>query len=143
MEERKHILLVANTLPGTEAQLAQKGFDAMNLHGVQTTVSLLYVKPYFPTCYFHIPSMISLAEEFEREAKGILKNLGDTLGVPAENQWIATGRIRPETLKLAATLGVDFILASSEVHQELNQAFSFKKSRYSLPIMAIENLLPA
>ena len=139
-KNRKHVLLVANALSMPEIEEVTASINHMKSIGTDIKISLLYVKPYFPTCYFHIPSMIALAEDFETEAKILLESLGKRLDLSADSQWIATGRIKPETLKLATTLGVDFILASSSIHRELNQAFSFKSHRYTLPIHTIESL---
>ena len=139
-EKRKHVLLVANALTIPEILEVTASINEMKSENAEIKVSLLYVKPYFPTCYFHIPSMIALAEDFEDEAKQVLESLGKELGLSADNQWIATGRVKPETLKLAATLGVDFILTSSSIHRELSQSFSFKGNRYTLPIRTIESL---
>lgn len=139
-DNRKHVLLVANALTTAEIEEVTASINQMKTGGADVKVSLLYVKPYFPTCYFHIPSMIALAEDFEDEAKTVLKSLGAQLGLSADHQWIATGRVKPETLKLAATLGADFILTSSSIHRELSQSFSFKGNRYTLPIRTIESL---
>lgn len=140
MDDVKHILLLANSLSSAESTQVQLTFDAMKKEGVQVKVSILYVKPYFPTCYFHIPSMVSLSEDFESEAKDSLRDIGRQLEVLPENQWIATGRVRPETLKIASTLGVDFILSSASLHKELSQSFTFKKNRFQLPIKTVDNL---
>ena len=136
----KHILLVTNALTTPEIEEVTASINEMQTSGMTVKISLLYVKPYFPTCYFHIPSMIALAEDFESEAKKTLELLGDRLHLSADSQWIATGRVKPETLKLAATLGVDFILTSSSIHKEISQTFSFKNNRYTLPIRTIESL---
>jgi hypothetical protein len=140
MDEKKHVLIVTNSLSTVEIQQVNKTFNQMQSQGIKLKVSLLYVKPYFPTCYFHIPSMIALSEDFEEEAKETLKEIGEKLGTSVENQWIATGRIKSETLKIAATLGVDFILSSSSIHRELTQAFNFKRSRFALPIETADSI---
>ncbi len=137
---KKHVLLVANALTMPEIEEVSASIHHMKSIGTDIKISLLYVKPYFPTCYFHIPSMIALAEDFEQEAKTLLTSLGERLELNADSQWIATGRVKPETLKLAATLQVDFILTSSSIHRELHQAFGFKNHRYTLPIHTIESL---
>ena len=139
-ENRKHVLLVTNALTTPEIEEVTASISQMSASGTAVKVSLLYVKPYFPTCYFHIPSMIALAEDFEEEAKSTLETLGKRLNLDSDNQWIATGRVKPETLKLAATLGADFILTSSSIHRELSQSFSMKGSNYTLPIRTIESL---
>ncbi|GEM_PF-997951 len=139
-ENRKHVLLVANALTTPEIEEVTASINQMKASGAEVKVSLLYVKPYFPTCYFHIPSMIALAEDFEDEAKTTLETLGSRLNLDSDNQWIATGRVKPETLKLAATLGADFILTSSSIHRELSQSFNMKGNAYTLPIRTIESL---
>mgnify|MGYP000182761688 CR=1 FL=1 len=140
MEDRKHILLVANTLSKAEVAQIQETLNQMRREGMNTKVSVLYVKPYLPSCYVHVPSMISVAEDFEEEAKESLHHISKQLNVPAENQWIATGRVKPETLKISATLGIDYILASNSVNKALNHAISFKKNNFQLPVKNINNL---
>ena len=143
MDNIKHILLIANSLTNEEAIQVRNTLKDMKEHGITFQISLLYVKPYFPTCYFHIPSMIALAEEFEDEAKETLEYLGEELEISSRDQWIATGRVRPEALKIATTLGVDFVLSSSSIHRDLAQAFSFKRNRTAMPIKTVDNLKAA
>lgn len=142
MEDTRHILLLSNALSESENISLVQSLKELRMDNPKLKISLLYVKPYFPTCYFHIPSMVTLSEEFEEEAKETLNNLGQRLNVTPEHQWIATGRVKPETLKIAATLGVDCILLSTSLHKELTQA-SLKKNRYRCPIKTIDKLKAA
>lgn len=143
MEGSKHILLVINSLSKLETSEIQSTLTEMQKEGINLKISILYVKPYFPTCYLHIPSMFSLSEDFEEEAKESLQAVGQQLEVPIENQWIATGRVKPETFKIAATLGVDYILASRTINKELGHHLSLKKSNFQLPLIRTVNDLAA
>ena len=140
MEDSKHILLVANSLSTAELSQIQNTITEMAKEGLNHKISILYVKPYLPSCYLHVPSMVAVSEDFEEEAKESLQQVGQQLDIPAQHQWIATGRIRQETLKIAATLGVDYILSSQKVSKELHNVFSIKKNRVPLPVKNINNL---
>ena len=143
MEDSKHILLVVNSLSTIEINDIQSTLIEMQKEGLSLKISILYVKPYFPTCYLHIPSMFSVSEDFEEEAKDSLTQIGHQLAIPAENQWIATGRIKSETFKIAATLGVDCILANRKINKELGCKINLKKSNFQLPIVNTVNNLAA
>lgn len=140
MENRKHFLLLANILSKAEITQVQETINQMHKEGMNVKISVLYVKPYLPSSYLHMPSMMAVAEDFEQEAKESLHTIGEQMNIPAENQWIATGRVRPETLKIAATLGVDFILASNIINKEFNHTISIRKNRIPLPVKNINNL---
>ena len=140
MEDNKHILLVANSLSQAELANIQNTLEDMHKEGLNNKVSILYVKPYFPTCYMHVSSMTSVAEDFESEAKESLQEIGNQLSVRAEHQWIATGRLKQETLKIAATLDVDYILSSRKISKHFSGNAISKRKRAIMPIKSIDNL---
>ncbi len=141
MEDSKHILLVVNSLSKLETAQIQTALAEMQKEGLKLKISVLYVKPHFPSCYLHIPTMFSLSEDFEEEAKDSLNNVSKQLDIPTENQWIATGRVKSETFKIAATLGVDCILASSNINKQLGCQIKLKKNDFQLPIVrTVSNL---
>lgn len=141
MKETKHILLIANALATTEIQEVKASIDIIKMQpDLKLQMSVLYVKPYFPTCYFHIPAILTLAEDIENEAKTVLDNVANTLNLPIDHRWIATGRIKSETCKLACALGVDFILTSSALHSEFTSGMNYKSNRHTLTIRTIESL---
>lgn len=143
MEDSKHILLVINSLSTLETTEIQATLTQMQKEGINLKISILYVKPYFPSCYLHIPSMFSLSEDFEEEAKESLNSLGKQLNIPCEHQWIATGRVKSETFKIAATLGVDCILTSRAIDKEMGYRPNLKKNNIELPLLRTLNNLAA
>jgi hypothetical protein len=131
MEENKKVLLVTNSVSDDEvAQIKQALEDYAE--GKQIELSLVHVIPNLPTCYFNIPSMVQLAEQYYEEAKGYLTMVGDALDVPKKDQWLITGRLKSEVLRLAGKLNCDYILASSAHIQDLQQALTLKKEHLSL-----------
>lgn len=140
MEDSKHILLVANSLSQAELTNIQNTLEVMQKEGLNNKVSILYVKPYFPTCYMHVSSMNSVAEDFETEAKESLQQIGNQLSIRAEHQWIATGRLKQETLKIAATLGVDYILSSQKISKHFSTNAIVKRKKVAMPVKSINNL---
>lgn len=118
----KHVLLIANAI--TEDELTKIN-HAMQLAAgtLAIKISAAYVLPELPTCYFSIPSMAFLAEKFYEEARVNLAAIGEILNIKQDDQWLITGRGRPEILRLANKLGVDFILANSAQLQNLHKTF--------------------
>lgn len=132
MDEAKKVLLVTNAINDTEInQIKQSLGDALD-QDLQIEVNLVHVIPNLPTCYFTIPSMVLLAEQYYDEAKGYLTAVGEALNVPKKNQWLITGRLKSEVLRLAGKLSCDYILASSTNIQELQQALTLKKEHLAL-----------
>lgn len=132
MDEAKKVLLVTNAINDTEInQIKQSLGDALD-QDLQIEVNLVHVIPNLPTCYFNIPSMVLLAEQYYDEAKGYLTAVGEAINVPKKNQWLITGRLKSEVLRLAGKLNCDYILASSTNIQELQQALTLKKEHLAL-----------
>src|SRR3989338_3553429 len=52
--------------------------------------------------------------------------IGNYLGVSKKDQWLISGKIRTEVLRLANRLGSNFILASAQQIQELQRSLFFK-----------------
>ena len=139
MENRKHVLVIANNVSSTEIECIKNSVKEMENKGLQIIMSGLYVKPFLPSFYFHIPSMMDLADEMEHQAEHTLKTLSLELNMLAENQWISSGKIKNEALELAASLGVDYILASADIHKHISQHASCRKfHRQTPPIKVIE-----
>ena len=86
--------------------------------------------------------MVLLAENYYEEATKVLTAIGDTLDVLKKDQWLITGRIKTEVLRLAHKLDIHFILASSTSIQDLHKSFFFMKSRQTgTPIRSISSLV--
>jgi hypothetical protein len=127
MNTTKHVLLVTNAVTETELCSIKDALNRTAQDGMQIKLSLVHVIPNLPTCYFNIPSMVMLAERYYEEAKKCLTTVGDTLGIVKENQWLITGRIKNEVLRLADKLDAHFILASSTNIQDFHKTFKFTK----------------
>lgn len=137
MNKKKQVLIVTNAITDEELVQIQKAFSAEYASQMDIKLSLVHVIPRLPTCYFNIPSMGMLIEKYYEEAKESLSQVGKHLGVAKKDQWLISGKIRTEVLRLANKLSSSFILASSEQIQELQRSLFFKNiHQYS----AIKNI---
>lgn len=127
MNTPKHVLLVTNAVSEAEIILIKDSLDRAAKDGMPIKLSLVHVIPNLPTCYFNIPSMVMLAERYYEEAKNCLNSVGETLNITKENQWLITGRLKNEVLRLADKLDAHFILASSPNIQDFHKTFQFKQ----------------
>lgn len=126
MSTPKHVLLVTNAVTEAEIALINDAISQAKKDGMPIKVSLVHVIPNLPTCYFNIPSMVTLAERYYEEAKNCLTSIGNTLNINKDNQWLITGRIKNEVLRLADKLDAQFILASSPNIQDFHKSFTFR-----------------
>jgi hypothetical protein len=125
MDKRKQVLIVTNAITEDEVSQIRKAFTD-EAPQMDIKVSLVHVIPHLPTCYFNIPSMGILVERYYDEAKESLSQVGNHLGVAKKDQWLISGKIRTEVLRLANKLGSSFILASAQQIQELQRSLFFK-----------------
>ncbi|MDR3477744.1 MAG: hypothetical protein P4M14_06920 [Gammaproteobacteria bacterium] len=135
----KNVLLVTNATTEEEITLIKAALRTQ--HNMQIKLNLVHVIPSMPTCYFNIPSTVLLAERYYDEAEKMLTNIGHALSIDKKNQWLITGRIKTEVLRLANKLNAHFILASSTNIPELHKSVLFKKERNSTLIQSINNLV--
>jgi hypothetical protein len=135
----KNVLLVTNATTEEEITLIKAALRTQ--HNMQIKLNLVHVIPSLPTCYFNIPSTVLLAERYYDEAEKTLTNIGQALSIDKRNQWLITGRIKTEVLRLANKLNAHFILASSTNIPELHKSVLFKKERNSALIQSINNLV--
>jgi hypothetical protein len=126
MERKKQVLIVTNAITEDEVVQIRKAFNAEVSSQMEIKLSLVHVIPHLPTCYFNIPSMGILVERYYDEAKESLSQVGKHLGVAKKDQWLISGKIRTEVLRLANKLGSSFILASAQQIQELQRSLFFK-----------------
>jgi hypothetical protein len=119
--EGKNVLLITNAVTESEIQVINESLKTNR--SIQIKLSLVHVIPNLPTCYFNIPSMVTLAEQYYEEAKRTLTSVGETLEVAKKNQWLITGRLKSEVLRLANKLNTQFILASSSNIQDFHKSF--------------------
>lgn len=126
MDKRKQVLIVTNAMTEEEVLQINHAFNAENKPEMDISLSLVHVIPRLPTCYFNIPSMGVLIEKYYDEAKKSLTHVGKHLGVAKKDQWLISGKIRTEVLRLANKLGSSFILASAQQIQELQRSLFFK-----------------
>ena len=138
MDDTKNVLIVTNSVTNEEVNLIKEA--VANSNNLNIKLSLVYVIPNLPTCYFNIPSMVTLAEQYYEEAKKSLTTIGDKLNVSKKNQWLITGRIKTEVLRLAGKLNTQFILASSTNIQDLHKSLSSKKETRRTDVSSVNNI---
>lgn len=126
MEMTKQVLIVTNAITDEEVTQIRKAFSAEFASNMDIKISLVHVIPRLPTCYFNIPSMGMLIEKYYDEAKNSLNEVGKHLGIAKKDQWLISGKIRTEVLRLANKLGSSFILASAQQISELQRSLFFK-----------------
>lgn len=126
MDNRKQVLIVTNAITDEEVNQIKQAFSTESTPKVDIKLSLVHVIPRLPTCYFNIPSMGILIEKYYDEAKESLTKVGQHLNVAKKDQWLISGKIRTEVLRLANKLGSSFILASAQQIQELQRSLFFK-----------------
>lgn len=126
MDKMKQVLIVTNAITEDEVKQIKQAFDSKIVGNMDIKISLVHVIPHLPTCYFNIPSMGMLVEKYFDEAKDSLQQIGRQLGITKKDQWLISGKIRTEVLRLANKLGSNFILASAQQIQELQHSLFFK-----------------
>ena len=126
MNKKKQVLIVTNAITEDEVSQIKKAFNAKAAPQVNIQLSLVHVIPHLPTCYFNIPSMGMLIEKYYEEARSSLDEVGNFLHIPKKDQWLISGKIRTEVLRLANKMGSSFILASAKQIQELQRSLFFK-----------------
>jgi len=140
MDKKKRVLIVTNSITDDEVLQIQKAFSAEYAPHVDIKLSLVHVIPHLPTCYFNIPSMGLLIEKYYDEAKESLHQVGKHLSIAKQDQWLISGKIRTEVLRLANKLGSSFILASAKQIQELQRSLFFKNIHQYAVIKNINHL---
>lgn len=125
MNKKKQVLVVTNAITDEEVLQIRKAFNSEH-ESMDIKLSLVHVIPHLPTCYFNIPSMGALVEKYYDEAKQSLNQVGKHLGVAKKDQWLISGKIRTEVLRLANKLDSNFILASAQQIKELQRSLFFK-----------------
>ena len=139
MDQNKHVLVVTNAM--TEEEVAKiRAFRVENAQKMDISISLVHVIPRIPACYFNIPSIGMLVEKCYDEAKESLCQVGKHLGVAKKDQWLISGKIRTEVLRLATKLGSSFILASAQQIQELHRSLFFKNIHQYALIKTVNQL---
>ena len=81
-----------------------------------------------------------LIEKYYDEAKNSLSAVGKHLSVAKTDQWLISGKIRTEVLRLAGKLGSSFILASAQQIAELQRSLFFKNIEQYAVIKNINQL---
>lgn len=133
MEKTKQVLIVTNAITEDEVLKIKDSFSSEYAPKLNINLSLVHVIPKLPTCYFNIPSMGMLIEKYYGEAKESLCQVGSQLGIDKNDQWLISGKVRTEVLRLANKLGANFILAGAQQIQELQRSLFFKNiNQYAL-----------
>lgn len=140
MDQKKHILVVTNAITEEEVMQIKNSVNTEVTPKIDVNISLVHVIPRLPTCYFNIPSMGLLIEKYYDEAKQSLCEAGKHLNVAKKDQWLISGKIRTEVLRLANKLGSSFILASAQQIQELQRSLFFKNIHQYAQIKNINQL---
>jgi hypothetical protein len=125
MSKPKNVLLITNSATDAELTQISAAINEANKQGLNIKLNLVHVVPTLPTCYFNIPSMAHIVERYYDEAKETLSYIGRKLDVPHNDQWLMTGHIRNETLRLANKLKTHFILASGSCIKDLRHSFLY------------------
>ncbi len=121
MSEVKNVLIVTNSICGKEIDHICESVSVAQQENTSLKINLVHVIPSLPACYFSIPSMTQLAERYYQEATDILGEAGQRLHVAKRDQWLVTGKLRNEVLRLAGQLHTQFILAGKECISTLQQ----------------------
>jgi len=126
MDKKKQVLVVTNAITEDEVTQIRNAFNSEYAPPMDIKLSLVHVIPHLRTCYFIIPSMGLLVEKYYDEAKESLSQVGKHLAIAKKDQWLISGKIRTEVLRLANKLNSSFILASAKQIQELQRSLFFK-----------------
>lgn len=116
MEETQKVLLVANDLTTDEINQIRTSLASQNEHPIQ--LSLVFVKPTFPSAYFSLGSMTALAQEWDNNARANLASLGAALSIPSERQWLASGSIKGQARHLAKQLKAS-VIATGQINEDV------------------------
>lgn len=126
MDNSKQVLIVTNSIMEEEVAQIRKAFSTEFAPGTPVRLTLVHVIPRLPTNYFTIPAVGMLIQKYYDEAKNTLTTVGTRLGIAKNDQWLISGKIRTEVLRLANKLGSNFILASAQQISELQRSLFFK-----------------
>ncbi len=141
MDSKKQVLIVTNAITEEEVRQIRKAFNAeQQTSKADIKLTLVHVIPRLPASYFNIPTMGMLVEKYYDEAKQSLSQVGKNLGIAKKDQWLISGKIRTEVLRLATKLGSSFILASAQQIQELQRSLFFKNIHQYAVIKNINHL---
>lgn len=140
MDKKKQVLIVTNAITEEEVAQIRQAFTSELAPDADIKLSLVHVIPHLPTCYFNIPSMGMLIEKYYDEAKNSLSQVGNNLNIAKTDQWLISGKIRTEVLRLATKLGSSFILASAQQIAELQRSLFFKNIEQYAVIKNINQL---
>lgn len=140
MNKKKQVLIVTNAITDEEVLQIRKAFNSEYGEASDIQLSLVHVIPRLPMCYFNIPAMGMLVEKYYDEAKQSLSQVGKHLGIAKKDQWLISGKIRMEVLRLANKLGSSFILASAQQIKELQRSLFFKNIHQYAVIKNINQL---
>ena len=135
--QNKNVLLVTTSTNEVEITQIKQALNKYKEAGTNIKLSLVHVISNLPTSYFHIPSMVLLAKRYHDEEQKSLMMVGTELGVSKSDQWLITGNIRTEVLRLSRKLNSHFILAGAAIIKELHRSFLFKHKHNNTPIRNI------
>jgi hypothetical protein len=140
MNKRKQVLIVTNAITEEEVLQIRNAIKTKYTPKMNIQLSLVHVIPRLPVCYFSIPSVGILIDKYQNEAQKSLDCIGKLLGIAKKDQWMISGKLRTEILRLATQLGSSFILAGSQQIQELQRSLFFKNVHQYAMVKNIKHL---
>lgn len=140
MDRQKNVLVVTNSITEEEVIQIKNALESPAYTALNINLNLVHVIPNLPTCYFNIPSIGVLVEKYFDEAKETLHQVGRHLCITKKEQWLITGKIRTEVLKLATKLNTNFVLAGAKQIQEIQHSLFFKNIHQYALIKNINHL---
>ncbi len=117
MLQYKHIL-VAIALTEESQQVADAALRMA--HASNAKVSIIHVQEHTPVVYgggeLTIPLDVSIEQTLHRYAQQALLQFARRLGIPEDQQYLESGSIKGEIMKVAEKEGVDLIVVGSHRH---------------------------
>jgi hypothetical protein len=133
MDKKKQVLIVTNAITDDEVLQIKGAFLTTSRSNKDIKLILVHVIPRLPMCYFNMPSMGLLIEQYYAEAKYSISHVGKHLNIAKKDQWLITGKIRTEVLRLANKVGSSLILASEKQSDDLRRSLFIKNiQQYAL-----------
>ncbi len=132
MDMYRNILLVINTLSNQNLSHIHHAINAMRPRKVN--VHLAYIIPNIPAYYHQIPSMGSVENNIQAEAKQRLSKIGQFLEVEERRHWLIQGQLQASAKRLAKQINADLIVMenskdkkTSKLPETLSRWFSATK----------------
>ncbi|MCW5589847.1 MAG: universal stress protein [Legionellales bacterium] len=113
----RHALLVTNLLVEDTHSILEQA-NQLRIAWPDIELSLIHVITKIPTFYFQVPSIIDIQDKLYMDAKHKIAQLGHTLNIAEDHQWVMIGSLEKEVLLMADKLNVDLII-TGDVEDDL------------------------